>query len=111
VVSDPESGKCAIIDSVLDFDPKCGRTSSEAAHRIAAFMADKGLEAQRILVDTHVHDGISEDECVSMRNARDKTLAMPALLLPSVQVNMRAGQFPPPDDNGTWYLKLPLNVL
>ena len=268
VVSDPESGECAIIDSVLDFDPKSGRTSSEAADRITAFIADKGLETKWIL-DTHVHadhlsgasflrdrldvpigigehvkevqatfkdvfnaepgfatdgsqfdhlfqdgesfavgnlslsvmhtpghtpacltylvadaafigdtlfmpdygtaradfpggdahvlyrsmrkllalppqtrlfmchdympnarplawessvanqraenihvhDGISEDEYVTMRNARDETLAMPALLLPSVQVNMRAGRLPPPEDNGISYLKLPLNAV
>ena len=59
----------------------------------------------------HVHDGISEAEFVSMRTARDKTLAMPRLLLPAVQVNVRAGQLPPPEDNGVRYLKIPLNVL
>ena len=59
----------------------------------------------------HVHDGISEAEFVSVRTARDKTLAMPELLLPSVQVNVRAGQLPPPEDNGVRYLKIPINVL
>jgi glyoxylase-like metal-dependent hydrolase (beta-lactamase superfamily II) len=268
VVSDPESGKCVIIDSVLDFDPKSARTSTEAADRITAFVTDKGLAAEWILEthvhadhlsgvsclrerldapigigehvtevqatfknvfnaepgfatdgsqfdrlfrdgetfsvgnlnlsvmhtpghtpacltylvadaafigDTlfmpdygtaradfpggdarvlyrsiqkllalppqtrlfmchdympggrplawessvaderaeniHVHDGISEDEYVTIRNARDKTLDMPVLLLPSVQVNMRAGHLPPPEDNGISYLKLPLNAL
>jgi glyoxylase-like metal-dependent hydrolase (beta-lactamase superfamily II) len=268
VVSDPESGKCVIIDSVLDFDPKSARTSTEAADRISAFVTDKGLAAEWILEthvhadhlsgvsclrerldapigigehvtevqatfknvfnaepgfatdgsqfdrlfrdgetfsvgnlnlsvmhtpghtpacltylvadaafigDTlfmpdygtaradfpggdarvlyrsiqkllalppqtrlfmchdympggrplawessvaderaeniHVHDGISEDEYVTIRNARDKTLDMPVLLLPSVQVNMRAGHLPPPEDNGISYLKLPLNAL
>lgn len=59
----------------------------------------------------HVRDGISEDEFVAMRHARDATLAMPTLILPSVQVNMRAGQLPEPEDNGTRYIKIPLNAL
>ena len=59
----------------------------------------------------HVHDGISEEAFVSMRTARDKTLDMPKLILPAVQVNIRAGQLPPAEDNGTHYLKIPLNVL
>ena len=59
----------------------------------------------------HVRDGIGEDEFVQMREARDKTLAVPKLLLPAVQVNMRAGHLPPPEDNGTRYLKIPLNRL
>jgi glyoxylase-like metal-dependent hydrolase (beta-lactamase superfamily II) len=58
----------------------------------------------------HVHEGVSEDEFVAMRTARDKTLGMPRLIIPSVQVNMRAGELPPPEDNGTRYLKIPLNV-
>ncbi len=268
VVSDADSGKCVIIDPVLDFDAKSGRTSTEAADRIAAFVNDKGLDAQWILEthvhadhlsgaldlgerldapigigehvkevqatfkkvfnaepgfatdgsqfdrllrdgetlaigslnlsvmhtpghtpacisylvadavfvgDTlfmpdfgtaradfpggdaltlyrsmhkllalpprtrlfmchdympngrplawessvadqraeniHVHDGVSEDAYVSMRGTRDETLDMPALLLPSVQVNMRAGRFPPPEDNGVSYMKLPINAL
>ena len=61
--------------------------------------------------NVHVHEGVSEDEFVSMRQARDATLAMPVLILPSVQVNMRAGHMPSPEDNGTTYLKIPLNVL
>lgn len=61
--------------------------------------------------NVHVHEGISEDEFVAMRQARDATLGMPALILPSVQVNMRAGQLPPAEANGTRYLKIPLNAL
>ncbi|MGK2871063.1 MAG: MBL fold metallo-hydrolase [Alphaproteobacteria bacterium] len=57
----------------------------------------------------HVHDGISEEDFVKMRTARDATLNMPALILPSVQINMRAGHFPPVEANGVSYLKLPLN--
>ncbi len=59
----------------------------------------------------HVRDGISEDDFVAMRSARDKELDMPVLILPSVQVNMRAGHLPPAEDNGTSYLKIPLNAL
>jgi glyoxylase-like metal-dependent hydrolase (beta-lactamase superfamily II) len=59
----------------------------------------------------HVHDGVSEDAFVAMRTARDKTLAMPVLILPSVQVNVRAGHMPPPEDDGNVYLKVPINRL
>ncbi|MGV8919355.1 MAG: MBL fold metallo-hydrolase [Pseudomonas sp.] len=59
----------------------------------------------------HVHQGITEDAFVTMREARDATLDMPVLMLPSVQVNMRAGQLPEPEDNGVRYLKIPLNTL
>jgi glyoxylase-like metal-dependent hydrolase (beta-lactamase superfamily II) len=59
----------------------------------------------------HVHEGVAEPDFVKMRNERDATLEMPTLLLPSVQVNMRGGQFPPPEDNGISYLKLPLNAV
>ena len=61
--------------------------------------------------NVHVHDGVTEDEFVAMREARDATLDMPGLILPSIQINMRAGQMPEPDDNGTSYLKIPLNAL
>ena len=57
----------------------------------------------------HLHDGISEDDFVAMRKARDATLDMPRLILPSIQVNMRGGHFPEPEENGVSYLKLPLN--
>jgi len=58
----------------------------------------------------HVHDGITEDEFVKMRTERDATLDMPRLILPSVQVNMRAGHMPPAEDNGQVYLKVPVNL-
>jgi glyoxylase-like metal-dependent hydrolase (beta-lactamase superfamily II) len=61
--------------------------------------------------NVQVHDGIGEDEFVAMREARDATLDMPRLILPSVQVNIRAGHFPEPEANGVSYLKLPLNLL
>jgi glyoxylase-like metal-dependent hydrolase (beta-lactamase superfamily II) len=59
--------------------------------------------------NVHVHDGIDEEAYVKMRTARDATLTMPTLILPSVQINMRAGHFPPAESNGVSYLKLPLN--
>ena len=62
------------------------------------------------LHNIHVHDGISETEFVTMRETRDATLDMPRLILPSVQVNMRAGHLPPAEDNGVQYLKIPLNL-
>ena len=58
-----------------------------------------------------VHDGVSEAEFVAMRTKRDAGLAMPVLILPSVQVNIRAGELPPPEANGVSYLKIPLNAL
>jgi glyoxylase-like metal-dependent hydrolase (beta-lactamase superfamily II) len=57
----------------------------------------------------HVRDGVSEDEFVAIRTARDKSLSMPRLIIPSVQVNMRAGQLPPPDAEQRRFLKVPLN--
>ena len=59
----------------------------------------------------HVRDGIAEDEFVAMRTARDATLEVPTLILPSIQVNVRAGQLPPADENGVAYLRIPLNAL
>jgi glyoxylase-like metal-dependent hydrolase (beta-lactamase superfamily II) len=68
------------------------------------------VEAERA-ANIHIHDGVSEEEFVAMREARDQTLDMPRLILPSVQVNMRAGHLPPPEDNGVTYLKIPVNAL
>ena len=59
----------------------------------------------------HIHDGITEEAFVQMRTTRDKTLDMPVLLLPAIQVNIRAGEMPPKEDNGTSYLKIPINLL
>ncbi|MGV8823063.1 MBL fold metallo-hydrolase [Methylibium petroleiphilum] len=61
--------------------------------------------------NVHVRNGISEEEFVAMRHARDATLGMPTLVLPSVQINMRAGQLPEPESNGTRYIKIPLNAV
>jgi len=61
--------------------------------------------------NVHVRDGISEEAFVALRQARDAGLDMPRLILPAVQINMRAGRFPPPESNGLRYLKIPLNAL
>lgn len=66
--------------------------------------------AQQRAHNIHVHDGVSEADFVAMRSARDATLAMPTLILPAIQVNLRAGQLPPPEENGVRYLKIPLNA-
>jgi len=67
--------------------------------------------AEQRAQNIHVHEGITQAEFVSMRSARDKTLGLPVLILPAVQVNVRAGQLPPPEDNGVRYLKIPLDLL
>ena len=61
--------------------------------------------------NVHVHSGVSESDFVAMRNERDATLAVPSLIIPSVQVNMRGGELPPPEDNGIRYKKVPVNAL
>ena len=65
--------------------------------------------AEQRAKNIHINDGIGEDAFVTMRTARDKTLSMPVLILPSIQVNIHAGELPPPESNGTRYLKIPLN--
>ena len=74
------------------------------------FVWETTIEAERV-GNVHVHKDVTEDEFVSMRTQRDATLEMPRLILPSIQVNMRAGHLPDPEENGTRYLKLPLNFL
>lgn len=59
----------------------------------------------------HIRQGISEEQFVEMRQQRDASLAMPRLIIPAIQINIRAGAFPPADTNGVVYLKLPLNLL
>ena len=61
--------------------------------------------------NVHIHEGVSENDFVEMRTQRDATLSMPKLILPSIQVNMRGGRMPEPEENGVSYLKLPLNQL
>lgn len=67
--------------------------------------------AEQRATNIHIRTGISEDEFVQVRERRDASLEMPVLILPSVQVNMRAGHFPPEEDNGVAYIKIPLNQL
>ena len=64
--------------------------------------------AEERRANVHIHDGVSENEFVAMREARDATLSAPKLLLPSIQVNVRAGHFPPAEANGVQYLKIPV---
>ena len=66
--------------------------------------------AQQKANNIHLKDGVGEDDYVAMRKARDEKLAVPALLLPAVQINMRGGYLPPPEDNGVSYIKIPLNT-
>ncbi len=75
-----------------------------------AFAWETTVAAERE-ANVHVRDGITEDEFVQMRTERDAKLSMPTLILPSVQVNIRAGELPPEEDNGVSYLKIPINRL
>jgi glyoxylase-like metal-dependent hydrolase (beta-lactamase superfamily II) len=74
------------------------------------FVWETTVEAER-KANVHLHDGVLEDDFVAMREKRDATLDMPRLILPSVQVNMRAGHMPAPEDNGVTYLKIPVNAV
>ncbi len=67
--------------------------------------------AQQRMHNIHIHDGITEDEFVTMRTKRDATLDMPVLLLPSIQTNVRAGEMPPAEENDISYFKIPINVI
>ena len=146
ILADLHSKKCVLIDSVLDYDPKSGRTSTANANRLIARVKELGLSVQWLLethvhanhisaapylqkhvgvresqcittvgeqkrANIHVHHGVNQVEFVSMREKRDAMLSVPVLILPSVQVNMRGGQFLPPEDNGQRYLKIPVDAL
>jgi glyoxylase-like metal-dependent hydrolase (beta-lactamase superfamily II) len=76
----------------------------------AEYRWETTIAAQRAH-NIQIHDGVSEDQFVEMRKRRDATLQMPRLIIPSVQVNMRAGQLPPAEANGVTYLKVPVNLL
>jgi glyoxylase-like metal-dependent hydrolase (beta-lactamase superfamily II) len=67
--------------------------------------------AEQRRANIHVRDGVAEEDFVAMRTRRDATLSMPTLILPAIQVNIRAGHFPPPEDNGVRYLKIPVDAL
>ena len=97
-----QRGRCAAIEIVdLQRHPALHAAKHVRTHTVAE------QRAQNI----HVRDGISEDEFVAMRTRRDATLEMPVLILPAVQVNIRAGELPPPEANGVSYLKIPVNAL
>lgn len=83
-----------------DYPPSGGRE-----HRCETTVGDQKRN------NIHLHQGMTEEEFVTMRNKRDATLPMPRLIIPSIQVNIRAGQMPPAEDNGTVYLKVPINKL
>ena len=87
----------------------CGCATTTAPHRDT--YAWRTTVAEQREKNIHIHDGVSERAFVAMRTARDKTLHMPVLILPSVQVNIRAGKMPPPETDGNIYLKLPVNRL
>jgi len=77
-------------------------------HRKVAFESTVSSQREK---NIHVHDGVSEAEFMAMRSQRDATLEMPVLILPAVQINIRAGEMPPKESNGIAYLKIPLNAL
>ena len=84
-----------------DYLPKSGRKT---------FVWESTI-AEQLASNIHIGKGVSEDDYVAMRQARDKTLSAPTLLLPSIQVNMRAGKLPPADSNGVQYIKVPVKLL
>jgi glyoxylase-like metal-dependent hydrolase (beta-lactamase superfamily II) len=73
------------------------------------FAWETTVEAER-RNNRHIHDGVGEDEFVAMRQERDRGLQTPRLLIPSIQVNMRAGRFPPADEHGVRYLRIPVKL-
>lgn len=101
IVEDPDSRACAVIDSVLNLDYQPGDREVEYLTGVAEGRAN----------NIHVHDGITEDPFVDIRETRDATLDMPVLILPSLQVNMRAAHSPPSENDNIIYLKVPINAL
>ncbi len=83
-----------------DYLPKDGRK---------VYVWETTVAAERAS-NVHVHEGVTETDYVAMRQARDKTLAAPTLLMPSIQVNMRAGKLPPADKNGVHYIRVPITL-
>ncbi|MCO8114201.1 MBL fold metallo-hydrolase [Acinetobacter lwoffii] len=73
-----------------------------------SYVCESDIQTQK-KQNIHIHQGISKAEFAQMRNQRDSGLSMPKLILPAIQINMKAGQFPEPEQNGVSYLKLPLN--
>jgi glyoxylase-like metal-dependent hydrolase (beta-lactamase superfamily II) len=77
-------------------------------NRPIAYESTVGEEKKK---NIHIHEGVSEEQFIEIRTKRDKTLEMPVLILPSIQLNIRAGHPPPAESNGKTYLKIPFNVL
>lgn len=73
-----------------------------------SYVCESDIQTQKTQ-NIHIHQGVSKAEFAQMRNQRDSGLSMPKLILPAIQINMKAGQFPEPEENGVSYLKLPLN--
>ena len=99
------------IKRILDLPPKTRlfvcHDYKAPGREVYAWETTVGEEREK---NPHVHDGVSEDEFVTMRTMRDATLEAPLLLLPSIQVNIRAGKFPPAESNGVHYLKVPVKL-
>lgn len=139
-ITDPAGGPDAVFVGDTLFMPDLGtarcdfpggdaRILFQSVHRLLALPPDTALYlchdyppagraatchttvAEQSASNIHVRHGITADDFVARRTARDATLALPALMLPSVQVNMRAGRMPPAEANGTAYLKIPIDFL
>ena len=101
----------ASIRKLLDFPPATRLFMCHDYPPDGRAVAFQTTVAEQRAGNIHVRDGIDEERFVALRTQRDATLEMPVLILPAVQVNIRAGAFPPAEDNGVAYLKIPLNVL
>jgi len=101
----------ASIRKLLDFPPATRLFMCHDYPPDGRAVAFETTVAEQRAGNIHVRDGIDEERFVALRTQRDATLEMPVLILPAVQVNIRAGTFPPAEDNGVAYLKIPLNVL
>jgi len=112
-----------------DFPGGCARQLYRSIHKLLSLPPDTRLfmchdykapgrdrfawettVAEQRRANQHIHDGVGEDEFVAMREERDRTLSTPKLLIPSIQVNMRAGRFPPADGDGVRYLRIPVTL-
>lgn len=99
------------IQKLLSFPPETRLLMCHDYPPASRSAAWESAVAQQRAYNIHVQDGICEDEFVTMRNKRDATLEMPTLLLPSLQVNIRAGKLPPAEKNGIAYFKIPINLI
>ncbi len=122
IIKDPASNAVAIIDSILDVDAAAGRTHTRHADTRRFLCHDcktktrdtfcwQTTGAEQKAAYVHVGGGTSEVDIVDFRAARDAQLAMPKLIIPSIQVNRNAGKMPEPDSDGHTYLKVPINRL